>query len=125
GGAADRNPLVGVVGMDDGDRRARVIAEISLLRPPDRGVERHDAVLGIDPDDRAVRRAVRPQRRHGADVGILGDEPALLVCELGLSASFVGSTIGNAFDGWLLPRGAGVLILAGARVVAAIAEGNR
>src|SRR5215468_5705516 len=81
--AADRDPLVGILGVDDGDRGLRVLPEVALLRSPDRGVERDDAVFGIDPDDRAVRRSVGPDRRHGADVRVLADELAVLLRQLG------------------------------------------
>src|SRR5882672_11503572 len=83
GEAADRDPLVGVFRVDDGDRRPRVPAEVTLLRTTDRSVERDDTVLGIHPDNRVVRGTVLPEGRRGGDVRVLGDELALLVSELG------------------------------------------
>src|SRR4051812_39222764 len=82
-----------------------------LLRAADGGVESDAPVLGVDPDDRVVRRAVLPQGCRGTDVGIRCDELALLVCEL-RHRILLGSLDGNAFRRSVLPRPPRVLILA-------------
>src|SRR5436305_14481643 len=102
--AADRNPLVGVLRIDDGDGGVRVLPEVALLGPADRRVEGDDAVFRVHPDDRAVRRAVRPDRCHCPDVGVLGDERALLLRQLGHGAPPSPLPSGsNGFSRLLLP----------------------
>src|SRR4029077_12524008 len=90
GRTADRDPLVGVFGVDDGDGRPRVPSKVALFRSTDRRVERHDTIVGVHPDDRVVRRTVLPKRRGGTDVRVLGNEVTLLLCELG-HLSLLGS----------------------------------
>jgi hypothetical protein len=56
------------------------VLEIRRLDPAERRVERREAVIDVDPDDRRMRRAVGPKRRRGADEGLL-EELQLGVCE--------------------------------------------
>src|SRR5207244_1691912 len=92
GAAADRDPLVGVLGVDDDQRDARILLEVTRLRASGRRVERDRAVvLHVDPDDGRVRRAVLAERRDDADVRVLQELLLLLVeccgCRHGSSSS--------------------------------------
>src|SRR5262249_7346175 len=73
--AADGDPLVRVVRIDDEQRRVRVVFEVLRLRTSGGRVEGRFAVVHVDPDDRRVRRAVVAQRRDDADVRELCHAP--------------------------------------------------
>ena len=94
GGAGHPDPAVHLLRVDDDERDPGIPLQMTKLEAAARRVEAHDLVaLGVDPDDGRVRRAVRPQRRHGADEGIVLQEGALR----GGEAGHVVTTNGLAF----------------------------
>src|SRR5579862_2845774 len=103
--AANFQEAIGIVGIDERDRDARVALHVLVLQSADSGVHPNFAVLKIDPDGISLRAAVRHKRAQTAK-GLLLKEVEKVLGNLSGHDVLLGEILRQSTTGdWIVAAG--------------------